>query len=154
MRHGLIVFSRLDDAPALRAVVEAGLADYGPRRVAIAYASDQAAQAARQALAGLSGVRFFPQAARETMGERVAQALAFLFVQDFERLTLLTAPGLAPGPAIEADGVGLAEGPGGYAFSVDRAAFPRLAAALEAARFDHPGAMTLARRALESFAGA
>lgn len=151
MSHGLILFARLDDAPGLRPVVEAGLAALGARRVAIAYASDQAAAAARSALAGLAGVRFFPQAARETTGERVAQALAFLFVQDFERLTLLTAPGLAPGPEPDADGVAIAEGPGGYAFSVERRAFPRLAAALEAAAFDAPGALSAARRALEAF---
>ena len=104
MRQGIVIFAAA--APAvgsaaadiLQASVAAALSVDGAG-VFLAYGDPGASQPLRK-LVGGPPPRFFPQAARPTLGERMAQAFAFLFVQDFERV-LLIQPGTNPSTSAE-----------------------------------------------------
>jgi hypothetical protein len=149
MRQGIIIFA---DAPAgkpaeaaLKAAVDAALQTGAS--VFLAYGDPASSQALRP-LVGGPPPRFFPQAARTTLGERIAQAFAFLFVQDFERVALLTQPEAADGAgqlsailqALDAEPVAIDARPAGYAIALRRADFPAVAAIFEDVAWERPGA--------------
>ena len=100
--------------------------------------------------------RFFPQAARPSLGERMAQAFAFLFVQDYERV-LLVQPGVAPVGAAELAALldRLDDAPvaidtehGATMVALRRADFPQIAPIFENVAWERPGAKDAAERIL------
>jgi hypothetical protein len=148
MRQGIIIFA---DAPAskpaeaaLKAAVDAALGTGAS--TFLAYADAAHSQALRTVVGG-PPPRFFPQAARSTLGERIAQAFAFLFVQDFERVTLVTVPGAADAAlfaalfgALDAEAVAIEARPEGYMIALRRADFPAIAPIFEDVAWENPGA--------------
>lgn len=151
MRQGIIVFAEAvpPGSPAekgLKATVDAALRTPGVTPF-LAYAEASASQKLR-ALVGGPPPRFFPQAARTKLGERMAQAFAFLFVQDYEQVALVTTgyPGLTPervAAAFEALGeepVQIDEQAGAYLVALRRVDFPAIAAIFEDLRWEAPGA--------------
>lgn len=159
MRQGIIIFA---DAPgkgagaaALKATVDAALqtADVTPF---VAYSDSNASQPLRDLLGG-PPPRFFPQATRPTLGERIAQAFAFLFVQGYEHVMLVTGPLAAPAPArfqtlfaaLESDPVVIDTDGAHYIVTLRRADFPQVAPIFEDVAWDKPGAKDHAERILE-----
>ncbi|MEB3197547.1 MAG: DUF2064 domain-containing protein [Candidatus Sericytochromatia bacterium] len=151
MRQGIIVFA--DSAPAgspaqarLLATMEAlrGVAEAVPF---LAYADAQHTQTLRD-LVGGPPPRFFPQANRPQLGERLAQAFAFLFIQDYERVVLLTEqfePRRAEEiqqalQALSEAACCIEERNGAYMVAVRRADFPLVAPIFDEVRWDRPGA--------------
>jgi hypothetical protein len=164
MRQGLILFadavpSGSAAAQALKTTVDAALA--GALAVPfIAYAEQTPTQALRE-LVGGPPPRFFPQAARNKLGERFAQALAFLFIQDYDRVVLLS-PGypalseaqLAPLFAtLDEQPLWVDEQAGAYGVAVRRADFPLVAVVFDDVRWEKPGAREAAARLLAAAGG-
>jgi glycosyltransferase A (GT-A) superfamily protein (DUF2064 family) len=161
MRQGIIVFA---EAPAagsaaekgLKATVDAALRAPGVTPF-LAYAEASASQKLRT-LVGGPPPRFFPQATRNKLGERIAQAFAFLFVQDYEQVALVTTgyPGLTPEAVVAAlDALGEAsvhieEAAGAYLVALRRADFPAIAPIFEEIRWEAPGARASAEALLSS----
>lgn len=159
MRQGIIIFA---DAPAagsaaeasLKATVAAALATPGVTPF-LAYGQPESSASLRKLLGG-PPPRFFPQAARATLGERMAQAFAFLFVQDYERVALVTPDftGLAPEhvasllAALESEPVAIAAGAEGYIVALRRPDFPQVAAIFEEVAWEAPGAEATAQKLL------
>ncbi len=155
MRQGIIVFA---EAPApgsaaekaLKATVDAALAAPGVTPF-LAYAEASASQKLR-ALVGGPPPRFFPQAARNKLGERIAQAFAFLFVQDYEQVAVVTAgfEGLTPERIVAAmDALGetsvhIDETGSAYLVALRRADFPSVASIFEEIKWEAPGARATA----------
>lgn len=159
MRQGIIIFA---DAPgkgaaaaALKATVEAALqtAEATPF---VAYADSNASQALRTLLGG-PPPRFFPQATRPSLGERIAQAFAFLFVQGFERVLLATGAVDEAASArfetifaeLEEEPVVIESADGAYLVALRRADFPQVAAIFEEVAWEKPDAKAKAERLLE-----
>lgn len=151
MRQGIIVFAEAPPAGSaaekgLKATVDAALAAPGVTPF-LAYAEASASQKLR-ALIGGPPPRFFPQAARNRLGERIAQAFAFLFVQDFEQVAVVTTgfEGLTPEGVVAAlDALGdtsvhVEESAGAYLVALRRADFPAVASIFEDIRWEAPGA--------------
>jgi hypothetical protein len=160
MRQGIVIFAATAPpagsaaAEAVRATVAAALALEGVG-VFLAYGDPGASQSLRK-LVGGPPPRFFPQAARPSLGERMAQAFAFLFVQDYERV-LLVQPGVAPigGPELAALLAKLEEAPveidteqGATMVALRRADFPQIAPIFENVAWERPGAKDAAERVL------
>jgi hypothetical protein len=158
MRQGIIIFAdapKKGGAEALKATVDAALqtADVTPF---VAYSDSNASQSLRDLLGG-PPPRFFPQATRPTLGERMAQAFAFLFVQGYEHVMLATGPLKAPAPArfetlfaaLASDPVVIETDGDGYLVTLRRADFPQVAAIFEEVAWDKPGAKASAERLLE-----
>lgn len=159
MRQGIIVFA---EAPppgsaaekALKATVDAALAAPGVTPF-LAYAEASASQKLRT-LVGGPPPRFFPQAARTKLGERIAQAFAFLFVQDYEQVALVTTgyEGLTPERVVAAlDALGdgpvfIEEQGASYLVALRRADFPAVAPIFEDIRWEGPGAKAAAEHLL------
>lgn len=158
MRQGIIIFAETPATgpaeAALKATVQAALAADGIMPF-LAYARAEDSPKLR-ALVGGPPPRFFPQANRTTLGERMAQALAFLFVQDFDRVAVLTRPLADAAPerlvaaleslddapvALEADGES-------YMVALRREDFPRVAAIFEEVAWERAGAEAEAARLL------
>ncbi|HEY9720961.1 MAG TPA: DUF2064 domain-containing protein [Oscillatoriaceae cyanobacterium] len=144
MRQGIVIFAD-STLPALKPAVEAAIATGATSFVA--YADPDASTSLRKQLGG-PPPRFFPQAGRATLGERMAQAFAFLFVQDFEHVLLVThatkdttqtrlAELLA---ALEEQAVAIADLDGGFAVALRRADFPHVAAIFEEVAWERSGA--------------
>ena len=161
MRQGIIIFA---DAPAagsaaeksLKATVAAALATPGATPF-LAYGKSESSAPLRT-LVGGPPPRFFPQAARTTLGERMAQAFAFLFVQDYERVVLVTPEfaGLTPERlasvlgALESAPVAIEPGDGGYLVALRRPDFPLVAPIFEEVAWEEPGAKAMAQKVLEA----
>lgn len=159
MRQGLIIFA---DAPAagspaeasIVATVEAAKATAGVTPF-LAYGKAESSAPLRT-LVGGPPPRFFPQAARSTLGERMAQAFAFLFVQDYERVALVTPgfSGLTPAgveaalAALDAGAVSIEPGDGGYLVALRRADFPQVAPIFEEVAWEDKGAKAAAEKLL------
>lgn len=159
MRQGIIVFA---EAPTpgsaaekgLKALVDAALAAPGVTPF-LAYAEASASQKLRT-LVGGPPPRFFPQAARTKLGERIAQAFAFLFVQDYEQVALVTTgfEGLTPERVVAAlDALGdvpvhIEEAGGAYLVALRRVDFPQVAPIFEEIRWEAPGAKAHAAQLL------
>lgn len=158
MRQGIIIFG---DAPAtgpaetaLKKTVEAALATDGVTPF-LAYAKSEDSPALR-ALVGGPPPRFFPQANRSTLGERMAQALAFLFVQDFDRVAVLTRPYAGARPeafaglleSLDDEAVAIASESGAYMVALRREDFPRVAAIFEEVAWEREGAKAEAEQLL------
>lgn len=161
MRQGLVVFSEPASAgaeavEAVAATVAAGAA-LGPAWVA--YADSLSAERLRERLGG-PPPRFFPQAARPSLGERMAQAFAFVFVQGLERAILAKPQGQAPSAeALKAALDGLEGAPvvveasgQGLWVALRRADFPSVAAIFEQVRWEQPGAKEAAMLMLDELA--
>jgi glycosyltransferase A (GT-A) superfamily protein (DUF2064 family) len=160
MRQGIIIFA---DAPAagsaaeasLKATVAAALATPGATPF-LAYGKAESSAPLRT-LVGGPPPRFFPQAARTTLGERMAQAFAFLFVQDYERVALVTPDftGFSPERAavllqtLDATPVAIEAGEGGYVVALRRPDFPQVAAIFEEVTWEAPGAAVTAKKLLD-----
>ena len=159
MRQGIIIFA---DAPAagspaealLKATVEAARSTTGVTPF-LAYGKAESSGPLRD-LVGGPPPRFFPQAARQTLGERMAQAFAFLFVQDFERV-LLVQPGTAAPTAaqLQAMFAGLEGAPVHIDTSADaimvalrRPDFPQIARIFEDVAWERSGAKESAEKIL------
>lgn len=161
MRQGIIVFA---EAPppgsaaeqGLKAVVDAALAAPGVTPF-LAYAEASASQKLRT-LVGGPPPRFFPQATRTKLGERIAQAFAFLFVQDYEQVALVTTgfEGLTPERIVAAldalidEPVFVDEADGAYLVALRRVDFPTVAAIFEEIKWEAPGAKARAAALLAS----
>jgi len=160
MRQGIVIFAATAPpagsaaAEAVRATVAAALGLEGIG-VFLAYGDPGASQALRK-LVGGPPPRFFPQAARPSLGERMAQAFAFLFVQDYERV-LLVQPGVAAigGPELAALLGKLEDAPveidteqGATMVALRRADFPTIAPIFENVAWERPGAKDAAQRVL------
>lgn len=144
MRQGIVIFSD-KSLPALKPAVDAAIATGATSFVA--YADPDASTALRKQLGG-PPPRFFPQAGRATLGERMAQAFAFLFVQDYEHVLLVTRATPAATQArlsalltaLEEEPVAVADLKGGYAVALRRADFPHVAAIFEEVSWERDGA--------------
>lgn len=161
VRQGLVVFSEPASAgpeavEAVAATVQAGSA-LGPAWVAYA---DAASSERLRARLGGPPPRFFPQASRPSLGERMAQAFAFVFVQGLERAVLAKPQGQAPSAeALAAALAGLdqapvvveAAGPGLWV-ALRRVDFPHVAAIFEQVRWEQPGAKEAAMLMLDELA--
>lgn len=162
MRQGLVIFAAVAPAAGsaaaetLRSTVAAAMSLEGVSTY-LAYGDPAASQALRKLIGG-PPPRFFPQAARPAMGERMAQAFAFLFVQDFERV-LLVQPGddRAPEPArlsamfqaIDDEPVAIDTDGGAVLVALRRTDFPTVAAIFEGeVSWERPGAKETAQRVL------
>ncbi|MDB5102006.1 MAG: hypothetical protein JWM80_6427 [Cyanobacteria bacterium RYN_339] len=160
MRQGIVIFAATAPpagsaaAEALRASVAAALAIEGVG-VFLAYGDPGASQSLRK-LVGGPPPRFFPQAARPSLGERMAQAFAFLFVQDYERV-LLVQPGVSPIGAAELGALlgRLDEVPveidteqGATMVALRRVDFPQIAPIFENVAWERPGAREAAQKIL------
>jgi len=159
MRQGIIIFA---DTPApgspaeqaLKSAVEAGLATQGVTTF-LAYADANASQSLRKVVGG-PPPRFFPQATRNTRGERMAQAFAFLFVQDFERVVLVIPNAVAPPSEHLAATLGqlddapvvIESGASHTLVALRRADFPQVAAIFEDVAWEKPDAKENAERVL------
>lgn len=159
MRQGIIIFA---DTPApgspaeqaLKSAVEAGLSTQGVTTF-LAYADAGASQSLRK-LVGGPPPRFFPQATRNTRGERMAQAFAFLFVQDYERVVLVIPSAVAPESAhlsavfsqLDDAPVVIESGMSHTLVALRRADFPQVAAIFEEVVWEQPGAKENAERVL------
>lgn len=161
MRQGIIVFAEAPAAGspaerALKATVDAALAAPGVTPF-LAYAEASASQKLR-ALVGGPPPRFFPQAARTKLGERIAQAFAFLFVQDYEQVAVVTAgfEGLTPERIVAAldaladTSVHIEEKDATYLVALRRADFPTVAPIFEELKWEGPGAKASAETLLSS----
>jgi hypothetical protein len=161
MRQGIVIFAATAPpagsaaAEAVRATVAAALALEQVKGVFLAYGDPGASQGLRK-LVGGPPPRFFPQAARPALGERMAQAFAFLFVQDYERV-LLVQPGVSPvgGPELaalldqlDAEPVALETEQGATMVALRRADFPQIAPIFENVAWERPGAKEAAQRVL------
>lgn len=160
MRQGIIIFA---DAPpagtpaeaALKSTVDAAVATAGATPF-LAYGKSESSGPLRT-LVGGPPPRFFPQAARTTLGERMAQAFAFLFVQDYERVALVTPgfSGLTPArvaqafAALDGHAVSIEAGDGGYLIALRRADFPQIAPIFEEVTWEESGAKAAAERLLD-----
>lgn len=161
MRQGIIIFA---DAPvagssaekALVTLVQAALAaDFATPF--LAYGDPTSSQRLR-ALLGGPPPRFFPQAARTTLGERMAQAFAFLFVQDYERVALVVggaAAGQAPAglfaplfARLDHEVVAIESLGQTTVIALRRADFPQVAAIFEEVRWENPGAKEAAEKVI------
>lgn len=151
MRQGIIVFAEAAASGSaaekgLKATVDAALRAPGVTPF-LAYAEASASQKLR-ALVGGPPPRFFPQAARTKLGERMAQAFAFLFVQDYEQVALVTSgfAGLTPERIVAAldaladTPVFIEEAGGAYLVALRRVDFPQVAPIFEELRWEAPGA--------------
>ena len=151
MRQGIIVFAEAPPAgsaaeKAVKATVDLVVRVPGCTPF-LAYAEASHSQKLR-ALVGGPPPRFFPQATRTKLGERIAQAFAFLFVQDYEQVALITGdvPGLTPERVaaafadLEDHAVTIDEGGGHYLIALRRADFPLVAPIFEELRWEAPGA--------------
>lgn len=159
MRQGIIIFadapSRGAPAAALKATVDAALQTTDATSF-VAYGDSNASQALRDLLGG-PPPRFFPQATRPSLGERIAQAFAFLFVQGFEHVLLATGPLTTATPAsFESLFAALADDPVAietdgdtYLVALRRADFPQVAPIFEDVSWEKPGAKANAERLLE-----
>ena len=160
MRLGIVIFAAAapaagsPGADVLRAAVATALGLEGTSTY-LAYGDSGASQALRK-LVGGPPPRFFPQAARQTLGERMAQAFAFLFVQDFERV-LLVQPGTAAPTAaqLQAMFAGLEGAPVHIDTSADaimvalrRPDFPQIARIFEDVAWERSGAKESAEKIL------
>lgn len=161
MRQGIIVFAEAVPAGSaaekgLKATVDAALRTAGVTPF-LAYAEASASQKLRT-LVGGPPPRFFPQAARNKLGERMAQAFAFLFVQDYEQVALVTSgfPELTPEKiaaalaALDGTSVQIEEAAGSYLVALRRADFPSVAPIFEGIRWEAPGAGDAAAALLAS----
>lgn len=158
MRQGIIIFAESPaTAPAkaaLKATVEAALAVEGATPF-LAYAKADDSGPLRK-LVGGPPPRFFPQANRATLGERLAQSLAFLFVQDFDRVVIVTGPMAHLGPealaalleTLEDEAVAIAAEEGAYLLALRREDFPRVAPIFEDVAWEREGAKAEAERLL------
>jgi hypothetical protein len=160
MRQGIVIFAAnaptagTAAAEALQATVSAALA-LDSLKVYVAYGDPAASNALRKLLGG-PPPRFFPQAARPKLGERMAQAFAFLFVQDAER-ALLIQPGdtALGGPELTAlfahldhDPVHIDTANGNVVVALRRADFPTVAPIFEDVAWERPGAKEAAEKVL------
>lgn len=161
MRQGLVVFSEAlaAGAEAVEAValtVQAG-AGLGPAWVA--YADAGSSERLRARLGG-PPPRFFPQAARPTLGERMAQAFAFVFVQGLEGAVLARPGQQALGAevlqgaleALSQAPVAIDPSPQAQWVALRRADFPLVAPIFEQVRWEQPGAREAAMLLLEELA--
>lgn len=151
MRQGIIVFAEAVAAGSaaekgLKASVDAALRAPGVTPF-LAYAEASASQKLRT-LVGGPPPRFFPQATRTKLGERMAQAFAFLFVQDYEQVALVTSgfAGLSPETftaafnALDDTSVHIEEDGGAYLVALRRVDFPAIAPIFEDIRWEAAGA--------------
>lgn len=160
MRQGIVIFADARatdaDAAALREAADAAAATGATPFVA--YAPAVNTQALRAVLGG-PPPRFFPQATRQTLGERMAQAFAFMFVQGVER-ALLIAGALPVAPqaivcaleALDAEPVHLASDGTALLVALRRADFPRVAAIFDDVAWERPEAVAEAGRLLAELA--
>lgn len=151
MRQGVILFADALEpgsrsAQALKKTADAAVAR-GDLTPFVAYAEHASAQALRELLGG-PPPRFFPQASRKKLGERFAQAFAFLFIQDYDRV-LLVSPAYPALSEVQLGQIvsGLDEQPfsvdeqaGAYCLAVRREDFPRVAVVFDEVRWEKPGA--------------
>lgn len=163
MRQGTIIFADAaadkSAEAALRQAVEAAKASGAAAYVA--YGEGASSEKLRAIIEG-PPPRFFPQAARSTLGERIAQAFAFLFVQDFERVVLVTRPTPKADPGLFGTLLaGLDDAPvviealgDVYAIALRRADFPSVAPIFEEVAWETPGAKERAGALLASESGA
>ena len=161
MRQGLVVFSEPASAghDAVEAVAATVLAGAGLGPAWVAYADAGSAEGLRARLGG-PPPRFFPQASRPSLGERMAQAFAFVFVQGLERAVLAKPQGAAPSAeALKAALEGLEAAPvvidtanGGLVVALRRADFPNVAAIFEQVRWEQPSAREAAMLMLDELA--
>jgi hypothetical protein len=160
MRQGVVIFAAAAPAAGtaaadiLRDSVAAAIAIEGAG-VYLAYGDPGASQPLRKMVGG-PPPRFFPQAARPTLGERMAQAFAFLFVQDFERV-LLIQPGskASESASLVALLAGLDQSPvqidsahGAVLIALRRADFPLVAPIFENVAWERAGAKEAALHVL------
>ncbi|MFN3432275.1 MAG: DUF2064 domain-containing protein, partial [Candidatus Sericytochromatia bacterium] len=142
-------------AAAHKTTAAAGVAPAGATPF-LAYGKSESSGPLRT-LVGGPPPRFFPQAARTTLGERMAQAFAFLFVQDYERVALVTPgyAGLTPArvaaafAALDGHAVSIDAGDDGYLIALRRADFPQIAPIFEEVTWEDAGAKAAAERVLD-----
>lgn len=160
MRQGIVIFAAAAPAAGsaaadvLRAAVTTAMG-LESISVYLAYGDPGASQPLRK-LVGGPPPRFFPQAARPTLGERMAQAFAFLFVQDFERVLLVQPGNVAPAAAeltsvlaaLDGAPVHVETPEGAILVALRRADFPLVAPIFEEVAWERPGAKENAERVL------
>lgn len=151
MRQGLILFADALQpgsaaAQALKSTLDAALKGAACTPF-VAYAENAPTQILRE-ITGGPPPRFFPQASRTRLGERFAQALAFLFIQDYDRVVLLS-PGYLPVSeaqlvplfaALDEHPLWVDEKSGAYGVAVRRDDFPAVAVVFDEVPWEKPGA--------------
>lgn len=122
----------------------------------LAYADSASTEPLRARIGG-PPPRFFPQASRPTLGERMAQAFAFVFVQGLEQAILVKPQGQAPSmevlkaalDALEQAPVAIGGGGAGLWVALRRADFPLVAPIFEQVHWEQPGAREAAMLMLD-----
>ncbi|MEB3330289.1 MAG: DUF2064 domain-containing protein [Candidatus Sericytochromatia bacterium] len=151
MRQGIIIFAEAHPPGSpgersLKAAVEAAVG--APEATPFVAYGDAAASQRLRTLVGGPPPRFFPQATRTRLGERLQQAYAFLFVQDYERVAIVVGDYPVTPEAFTGAFAALQEAPlhieeaGGaaYLIALRRADFPVVAPVFEDVPWERTGA--------------
>ncbi|MEB3223978.1 MAG: DUF2064 domain-containing protein [Candidatus Sericytochromatia bacterium] len=158
MRQGIIIFAEAHPPGSpgehsVRAAVEAAMAT--PDATAfVAYGDATASQRLRQHVGG-PPPRFFPQASRKRLGERLQQAYAFLFIQGYERVAIVVGDHPVTPEALGGALAALADEPlhileagSSYVVAVRRPDFPVVAPVFEEVPWERAGAREAALKRL------
>jgi glycosyltransferase A (GT-A) superfamily protein (DUF2064 family) len=158
MRQGIIIFAEAHPPgspgeSSVKASVDAAMVAPDTTTF-VAYGDAASSQRLRSAVGG-PPPRFFPQASRPRLGERLQQAYAFLFVQGFERVAIvtsgypLTPEALAAAfGALQDEALYIDESGAGHLVALRRDDFPAVAAVFEDVPWERPGAREAALKRL------